>query len=212
MAALIVRIGCAQGPQQPAQSQAVPNELDQTFREAVRSGLPESNLTAASVFVLNHSGVAVPILLGAVERRLIGDAESGVFISRASELIAYAANSDSIDAVSELCDLDSTRFAPLVSRTLDYAINRNREYELAFYAVQAHPSLSNNIGLWLKKQFEFPLSDKRLARAIVKREDAGILPDRNEPLLRLLDTKATESLAKALEEVRATRQQPQRDR
>jgi hypothetical protein len=206
IAVLIIRIGTAQDPQQPTQSQAVANELEQAFQAAVRSDLPESSLTNASVFALNHPEIAIPILLGTIKRRLNEEPEADPFIRRASELIAYIAKSDSIDAISELCDLDNARFATLVSRTLDYAINRHREYELAFYAVQTHPSLSKMVGLWLKEQFEFPLSDKRLARAIVKREEAGISPDMNESLLRLLDTGAQESLRKALEQVRSPQQ------
>jgi hypothetical protein len=209
LAALVVQIG-AQGPEQSNKSQAAPDELEQAFRDAVRSRLPESSVTTASVFALKHSSVAVPVLVEALERELNGNDESSGFIRIASELIAYTASSDAIDAISELCTLDKARFSPLLSRSLDFSINRNREYELAFYAVQSHPSLSQGVGVWLKQQFTFPLSDKRLAQAILKREEAGVPPDRNELLLGLLDAGARERLAKTLEQVRATRQQQPR--
>lgn len=202
---LVAQIGAAQTPAGTDGSQSDRIEVEDAFRQTVEAGLPPATLTNSAAFVLNHSGTAVPILLEAVRRKMKSGHDSDSFIWRATELIAYAASSDSMDAIAELCADDEARFSPLVSRTLDHAINWHREFDVAFYAAEKYPSLEQSIGKWVNKDLEFQLSDRVLAKTIIRRESAGISGERNEPLLRLLDAGARERLTKALSQLRRER-------
>jgi hypothetical protein len=181
------------------------------FRQVVHLRLPGPNLTQATRFVLNHSSVAVPILREAVEDDLkvgLNDSDS---ISRLTEMIAYAANSDAMDAVAKLCVAHEERFSPMVARVLNHAVTRKREFEVAAFAAERYPLLRSYIGEWLATNLAFPLSEEALARSVLKHEASG---DRNpkDSLMPLLSERQREHFETTLESVRAIEREKAKQR
>jgi hypothetical protein len=188
----------AQGSKLPAD---VAQDAEAEFKSAVRGGLRPSEAYSASVFVLNHEEIAIPLLLQEVRAKL-GDKGAVEFITRATELIAYAASDRGMDAVADLCSLDEKRFSPLVGRLLDHAINREREYEIAYYAFENHPNLREIVGRWVEESLSFSQADLALAKELVKRENSGLAVLEDDPLLSPLPVVAKERIKAAVEKVR----------
>jgi hypothetical protein len=117
-------------------------------------------------------------------------------------MIAYAANSDAMDAVAELCATHEEQFSPLISRVLNHAVTRKREFEVAAYAAEGYPALRKYIAEWLATNMALPLSEEILARIVLKHEAAG---DRNpkDSLLPLLSEDRREHFSATLDTVRA---------
>jgi hypothetical protein len=172
------------------------------FRQSVEMRFPTPlSLTDAARFVLNHSALAIPLLRNAIEKDLnagLGDSSS---VTKLAEMIAYAANTDAVDAISELCASDEGRFSPMVSRVLNHAITRKREFEVAAYAAENHPLLRKYVGDWLGGNLMLPLSEELLAQSVLKHEAVG---DRNprDFLLPLLSDGQREHFKTTLEHVR----------
>jgi hypothetical protein len=171
------------------------------FKTAVRGGLRSSEAYSASAFVLNHEEIAIPLLLREVRAKLGGEGTEG-FVTRATELIAYAASDRGMDAVADLCSLDEQRFSPLVERLLNHAINREREYEVAYHAFENHPGLREIVRHWVEDSLNFPLSDVALAREILRRERTGHLAADNDPLMAQLPVATRERIIRTVERVR----------
>jgi hypothetical protein len=186
--------------QNPLSSLGDPGEAK--FRRALDLRLPQASLTDATRFVLNHSVVAVPLLLTAVKEDLIAGLGDSSSISRLTEMIAYAATSDSIDAIAELCMNQEERFSPLVPRVLNHAITRKREFEVAAYAADKYPTLRKYVREWLEENLTLPISEELLAQSVLKQEAAG---DRNPEdfLVPLLTPARSEHFKTTLEDVRA---------
>jgi hypothetical protein len=173
------------------------------FRQAVQLRLPQLSLTEATRFVLNHPAVAVPILRHAVDDDLSRGLANSASVSRLSEMIAYAANSDAMDAVAELCNAHEEQFSPMVARVLNHAVTRKREFEVAAYAAERYPALRKYIGEWLATNLAFPLSEEVLARSVLKHEASGDR-DPKDSLMPLLSERQREHFETTLESVRAT--------
>ena len=174
---------------------------DAEFRDAIRLRLPQSTLTNAARFVLNRSVVAVPLLQEAVESDLTEGLGNSRFVSTVSELIAFAANTEAIDAIARLCLIDEKQFSPMVDRVLNHAITRKREFEVADYAAERYPTLRKYVGKWLETDLSLPLSEELLARSVLRHEAAG---DRNpaRSLLPLITERQREHFETTLENVR----------
>ena len=178
------------------------NSGEAKFRQAVELRLPPQSLTDGTRFVLNHSAVAIPLLRNAIEEDLnagLGDSGS---VPKLAEMIAYAANSDAVDAIAELCATHEERFSPMVSRVLNHAITRKREFEVGAYAAEHYPLLRKYVGDWLEGNLALPLSEELFAQCVLKHEAAG---DRNPKdfLLPLLSDRQREHFKTTLENVRA---------
>lgn len=186
------------------ESTTMPNEA--TFRKAVQDALPLDQMNSATLFVLNHDEIAVPILVAEIKAKW-NDAGAADFVRRAAALIVYAANQHALDAVADLCLTDEKRFSPLVGRLLDHAINREREYEIAYYAVENHPNLREIVARWVEESLSFSLADLALAKELVKREKSGLAIRENDPLVSPLPVAAKERIKTAIEKVRTEEQQ-----
>ena len=184
---------------------------DAEFRDAIRLRLPQSTLTNAARFVLNRSVVAVPLLQEAVESDLNEGLGNSRFVSTVSELIAFAANTEAIDAIARLCLIDEKQFSPMVDRVLNHAITRKREFEVADYAAERYPTLRKYVGKWLETDLSLPLSEELLARSVLRHEAAG---DRNpaRSLLPLITERQREHFETTLENVRTVERERERHR
>jgi|ERR1039458_7650817 hypothetical protein len=184
---------------------------DAEFRDAIRLRLPQSTLTNAARFVLNRSVVAVPLLQEAVESDLTEGLGNSRFVSTVSELIAFAANTEAIDAIARLCLIDEKQFSPMVDRVLNHAITRKREFEVADYAAERYPTLRKYVGKWLETDLSLPLSEELLARSVLRHEAAG---DRNpaRSLLPLITERQREHFETTLENVRTVERERERHR
>jgi hypothetical protein len=209
LAVALLVVGSVVLGQNPATSAADFNEAE--FRQALRLRLPQSSLTDATRFVLNHPTVAVPLLREAVEDDLNAGLADAPSVSRLTEMIAYAANADAMDAVAELCTTHGEQFSPLVSRVLNHAVTRKREFEVAAYAAERYPALRKYVGEWLATNMALPLSEEILARSVLKHEASG---DRNpkDSLFPLLSEHQREHFETILESVRAIEREKAKQR
>jgi hypothetical protein len=209
LAVVVLAIGCVAFGQNPAASVLDSNEAE--FRQTVRLRLPQLSLTEATKFVLNHSAVAVPLLREAIEQDLNSGLADSASISRLTEMVAYASNPDAIDAVAELCATHEEQFSPMVSRVLNHAITRKREFEVAAYAAERYPALRKYIGEWLETNLAMPLSEELLAQSVLRHEADG---DRNpkDSLLPMLSEHQREHFESTLESVRAIEREKARQR
>jgi len=171
------------------------------FQAAVRDGLRSADTYSASVFVLNHDTTAIPILVRAIKENLDGK-NALQFVSRATELIAYAASDRGMDAIAELCSVDQERFAPYVERLLNHAINRNREYEIVYHTLEAESHIREFVVRWLKDSLEFPQSDVALAKEVLRRERIGHSISDNDAVIASLPVATRERVFRAIEKVR----------
>jgi hypothetical protein len=188
-----------------AQDATIPPNADRDaeaeFQTTVRGGLRPADAYFASVFVLNHEDIAIPMLLQAIRENL-GNKNTQEVVSRAAELIAYAASNRGMDAVAELCSLDPKWFTPLIERLLNHAINRNREYGIVYHAIDADPNIRDAVVRWLEESLTFPQADVALAREILRREDAGHSISDNDAVMALLPMATRERVLRAVEKAR----------
>jgi hypothetical protein len=200
VAMALLTISAAAFGQNPMASAVDSGEV--TFRQAVELRLPPLSLTDATRFVLNHSAVAIPLLQNAIEEDLNAGLGESRSVPKMVEMIAYAGNADAVDAIAELCGTHEERFSPMVSRVLNHAITRKREFEVAAYAAENYPLLRKYVGDWLDGNLALPLSEELLAQSVLKHEAAG---DRNPTdfLLPLLTDQRREHFKTILENVRA---------
>jgi hypothetical protein len=171
------------------------------FQTTVKSGLRPEDAYSASVFVLAHEDIAIPILLQVIKDNLDNKDAQGV-VSRAAALIAYAASARGIDALSDLCSIDNERFMPMVERLLNHAINRKREYEVVYHALETDPNISDAIIRWLRDSLAFPQADVALAREIIRRETVGRSLTDNDAVMASLPIATRERVLLAIENVR----------
>lgn len=204
-------LAIAQAPEGLPQRQADDAKLEADFKEGIRLEFPADRLLEMSKFVLAYPETGVPLLLQATKERLGDDPESRVLVQQATGLIAYAASTSSIDALAELITTDEARFFGLVDRTLNHAVSREREFEVAAYAVERHASLRKHVAKWLDTNLAMPLSEESLARSIVRHEAAG---DRNpaDSLLPLITERQREHLRATLERVRTVERERAKQR
>jgi len=198
-----------------AQDATIPPNADldaQTaFQTTVRGGLRPADAYAASVFVLNHEDIAIPTLLQAIRENL-GNKNTQEFVSRAAELVAYAASNRGMDAIAELCSLDPKRFTPVIARLLNHAINRNREYEIVYHAIDTDPNIRDAVVRWLEESLTFPQADVALAREIVRREKAGHSISDNDPVIASLPMATRERVLRAVEKARNDERERQNEK
>jgi hypothetical protein len=188
-----------------AQDATIPPDADRdgeaAFQTTVRGGLRPADTYSASVFVLNHEDIAIPVLLQAIRENL-GNKNTQEFVSRAAELVAYAASNRGMDAVAELCSLDPKRFTPLIERLLNHAINRNREYEIVYHAIDTDPNIRDAVVRWLEESLTFPQADVALARELLRREKAGHSISDNDAVMASLPMATRERVLRAVEKAR----------
>jgi hypothetical protein len=177
------------------------HDAEAAFQAAIRSGLRPAEVYSASTFVLNHEDSAIPVLLLEIRDNLDGKSTQD-FVSRASELIAYAASNRGIDAISKLCSIDPKRFTPMIERLLNHAINRNREYEIVYHALDADPNIRDAVARWLEESLTFPQADVALAREILRREKAGHSITDKDAVMESLPTATRERVLHAVENAR----------
>jgi hypothetical protein len=197
-----------------AQIASIPTNEEQdgeaAFQTAIRSGLQPGDIYSASVFVLNHENIAIPILLGTIAENL-ADKSAQRIVSQAAELIAYAASDRGMDAIAALCSLDSKRFAPFIDRLLNRAINRDREYEIVYHALDADPDIRQAVVRWLEDSLTFPQADVAMAKEVLRREKAGHFGGANDTALALLPAATRDRVLLAVEKARSDDRARQND-
>jgi hypothetical protein len=159
-------------------------------------------MNRATLFVLNHDEVALPLLVDAIKANLAGTSGDEGFLRKATALIVYAANQRALDAVANLYGTDRVRFAPLVGRLFDHAVNREREYDLAYYAIEQYPALRELVIRWVTASLELPQSDIAFAREVTRREKAGSPVSDKDSILTRLPVATRERIAIAVEKVK----------
>jgi len=169
----------------------------------LQQGLPQADLTRVSLYVLNQPKVAIPILVGEIRGLLANPAGDQPIVDTAAELIAYASSEESIDALADLVQLDQDRFLPYVRRTLSYATARQRDFELAAYAVSNYPALVATSKKWLHNALKHPRSDEILATIVVRESRARTTAqDRLQKLVELLEPPVRARYNEAMTKVR----------
>jgi len=112
------------------------------------------------------------------------------------------ANPRAVGAVSDLCIIHRKRFSWLVGQVLNDAEGWQREYELAYCAVDRYPGLQDLVASWLKDSLKASTMDLELARELLKREKTGHLIRNEDPLLSLLAPETREIVYRAVERAR----------
>jgi hypothetical protein len=185
------------------------HDAETVFQHAVQDGLRPSDMYSASVFVLSHENTAIPILLRSINENL-GRNNPEEFVSRAVELIVYSASDRGIDAIADLCSVDPKRFTPYVKRLLDHAINRNREYELVYHALETDPQIRDAVVRWLQDSLDFPQADVALAKEVLRRENSGHSGSESDAVMALIPFATRERVLRAVEKVRSDERERQR--
>lgn len=134
----------------------------------LQQGLPQADLTRVSLYVLNQPKVAIPLLVGEIRGLLANPAVDQPIVDAAAELIAYASSEGSIDAFADLLRLDEQRFLPYVQKTLGYASARQRDFDLAAYAIARYPSLAEVITRWVNRALKHPRADEMFATVVLR--------------------------------------------
>jgi hypothetical protein len=174
-----------------------------SFRKAVQAGLPPDPKDRADRFALGHEEIAIPILVTEIKAKAkLTDPETDLFILKAANLAIYKANQRAVDVVADLCQTDQKRFSWLVAQVLNSAVSYQREYELAYYAVEHYPILREAVMKWLDDTLKLQMMDVRLARELLKREKAGHLYWVDDPLLSGLPAETRDRVDKAVEKIR----------
>jgi hypothetical protein len=176
--------------------------FDETeFRKAVKDGLLPDAGDRPMFFALKHEEIAAPILVAEIKAKL-DDPNAEYFIRKAADLAVYQANQRAVDVVADLCQTDQKRFSWLVEHVLNHAVGWQREFELAYYAVDRYPHLRGLVKNWAEEALKLSRMDLRLARELLKREKAGHLIRPEDPLLSLLAPETREIVYRAVETAR----------
>ena len=171
------------------------------FRKAVQDAQLLDPKGRPTFFALKHEEVAVPILVAGIKAKL-NDPDADYFVRVAADLAIYQANQRAVDVVADLCLTDQKRFSWLVEQVLNRAVGWQREFELAYYAVDRYPHLRDLVKNWTEETLRLSRMDLRLARELLKREKAGHLIRPEDPLLSLLAPETREIVYRAVERAR----------
>jgi hypothetical protein len=173
------------------------------FRKAVRDGLQPDPKDRWIFYALGHESTAIPILVTEMKSRTkLTDPETNYFMRKAGDLAVYQGNRNAVDVAAELCQTDPKRFSWLVAAALNHANGWQREYELAYYAVEQYPFLRDYVVAWLQDSLKFSITNVKFAKEILKREKAGHQFWVDDPLLSRLPVEIRDHVLKAVERVR----------
>lgn len=119
---------------------------------------------ALTMFVLNRSSVALPVLEGWIERILRSPSPIELFsnskadpqrvVGRAAAMIAYAGDEQALRSASKLMKVDDQRFGDLVFLTLINAATLRNPFTVAYQGLaMGDPAIDKGVFFWAKKQF-----------------------------------------------------------
>lgn len=174
---------------------------EEGFRKAVKAGLPPEPGDRAMWFALGHKEIAIPILVSEIKTKL-DDSSANYFILVAADLAIRGFDQRAVDVVTDLYRTDKKRFSYLIPQVLNGASSYNREYDLAYYAVEHYPDLVNPVTNWFKESLDRGGMDRQLALQLLRREKAGLLIRIDDPLLSRLPQDARDRVQIAIERAR----------
>ena len=104
--------------------------------------------------------------------------------------------------MADLCAVDEKRCPSLVQKLLNHAAARDKQYEIAYYTVDGYPNLLDPVATWVVDSMTGSVSDRYLARELLRREKAGHPIRDDDPLLSRLPSEARERVNRAIESAR----------
>jgi hypothetical protein len=175
-------------------------------------GFPENRADQMTMLVINKSAVVVPLLEARIEEMLNSPTPRQKAVDIASEMIAYAGNVQSLDAISKLSAIDAKRFGKLVGRTLDNAMNYGNPFTVAYRAFDlGDEGVSQSVASWCDSSLKTDRMKRLWAEAMV--DKYGKVPEEtewsNDPIASRLSggerERLRESVIRFASEVRAKR-------
>jgi hypothetical protein len=174
-------LGRAQSEMPSARSILQWSVADQTefINSTIEQGFPESRADQMTMLIINRSHLTISLILANLEDGLSMESASPRFVATAVEMIAYAGDEESLQAISRLMRIDEERFGWLVGRTLGNAANWRNPFTLAYRAFDlADAKLSRRVAEWSEEILKDAGPKKQWAKAILERY--GRLPDDSE--------------------------------
>jgi hypothetical protein len=178
-----------------------------SFRKAVQEGLQPDPEGRAMWFGLAHRDLAVPILVAEIKAKAKSyapgaDPAVDFFILKAADLAIRPSDQRAVDVVADLCATDEKRFSHLIQDVLNGARGYEREYELAYYAIEKYPDLKGHVVDWFKAALKPEYEGRNLALQLLKREKEGHLMRVDDPLLSTLSEETRLRVTIAIERAR----------
>jgi hypothetical protein len=134
---------------------------------AVDRGMPADMTDRVGLIVLNRAEEALPILIERIQRLMAVSTPSDRALTLMAGMVAYPGNERAMQGILQLCSLDSTRFAFLAARALDFAAGRQNRFDLAYYAIDHHcTAVTKEVQEWVSANVEKLSGGRELAEAL----------------------------------------------
>jgi hypothetical protein len=177
--ALTLLVASAHGQNAKAVLNLSDDEIRKFVETTVDQGFPENRADQMTMLVINKSAVVVPDLEARIEQMLMASPPQQKFVDIASEMIAYAGNEQSLEAISKLSAIDSKRFGKLIRRTLDNAMNYGNPFKLVYRAFNiGDDALAQSVTSWCDSALATDRMKRLWAQAMVDRY--GTVPGSQE--------------------------------
>ena len=143
---------------------------------ALDRGMPADMADRVGLIVLNREEDALPILIERIQRLMAVSTPSDRALTLMAGMVAYPGNERAMQAIIQLCSLDSNRFSFLAARTLDFAAGKHNRFDLAYYAIDHHcAAVTKEVQKWVSANVEELSGGRELAEAL--RHRYARLPD-----------------------------------
>ena len=143
---------------------------------AVDRGMPAEMTDRVGLIVLNRAEEVLPILIERIQRLMAVSTPSDRALTLMAGMVAYPGNERAMQGIIQLCSLDSTRFAFLAARTLDFAAGKQNRVDLAYYAIDHHcAAVTKEVQKWVNANIEKLSGGRELGEAL--RHRYAKLPD-----------------------------------
>ena len=134
---------------------------------AVDRGMPADMTDRVGLIVLNRAEEVLPILIERIQRLMAVSTPSDRALTLIAGMVAYPGNERAMQGILQLCSLDSTRFAFLAARALDFAAGRQNRFDLAYYAIDHHcTAVTKEVQQWVSANVEKLSGGRELAEAL----------------------------------------------
>ena len=155
----------------------------------VAAGLPEESTDQLILLAMNRSRVVVPALVAGI---LSADSQSQSdqrLTHKMLDLVAYAADEQALDALSQLCESDDVRFGYFIKRSLTYAGGRRNAFSLAYRALSTLSARNHYlVAEWATDALEGQYSNEQWSRELLSRYKGHPSEDdlASDPIARLI--------------------------
>ena len=144
--------------------------------ETIAVGFPDDRADQMTMLIINRSAVTLPLIAGKLEEVLKSTSTPTSFVDTAGEMIAYAGDEQSLQALSKLMAFDEKRFGRLVGRTLDNAGNWRNPFTVAYRGLEmGDEALSRYTAAWAESALASNSMRRAWADAMLDRY--GKVPD-----------------------------------